>query len=118
MGDENNRLDLLEQRVNSTFNRVEEKLDGISSALQGIVRIEERQVQTNTQLSALNTSAREQDSRLREVERAIPENLGKRLASIEVALPGLKELRRWVVVGVVSGVGMIGAAVLHTVLKG
>lgn len=118
MPPDDKRLELLEQQLLETRREVGSKLDSIGTALQGLVRIEERQVHTNSQLSELSTDMREQELRLRAAEHAIPENLSKRLAAIEVALPGLKELRRWVIGGVLSGIGMIGAAVLHLVLKG
>lgn len=111
------RLELLEQQLHETRREVSGKLDNIGTALQGLVRIEERQVHTNSHLSELSSDMRDQELRLRKVEVALPENLSRRLASIEVALPGLKELRRWVITGVLAGLGMIGGAVLHLVLK-
>lgn len=45
--------------------------------------------------------------------------LGKheeRLQSIERDLPGLKELRRWVITGVLAGVGMMGTALMKLVI--
>ena len=39
-----------------------------------------------------------------------------RLQSIERDMPGLKELRRYVIAGVVAGVGMIGAALMKLVV--
>ena len=117
MSDEK-RLELLEQQLQETRREMGGKLDNIGNALQGLVRIEERQVNTNSQLSELSSDMRDQENRLRKIEYAIPENLSRRLASIEVTLPGLKELRRWVITGVLAGLGMIGGAALHLVLKG
>lgn len=39
-----------------------------------------------------------------------------RLKRIEQDMPGLKELRRWVIAGVLAGVGMLGAALLKLVI--
>jgi hypothetical protein len=40
-----------------------------------------------------------------------------RIGSIEVAMPGLKELRRWVVAGMVAGIAMMFVSVTSLVLK-
>lgn len=40
----------------------------------------------------------------------------ERLQSIERDLPGLKELRRWVITGVLAGVGMMGTALVKLVI--
>jgi hypothetical protein len=118
MPPDDKRLEILEQQLHETRREVNTKLDGISTALQSLVRIEERQVYSASQLSELSVDVRDQELRLRQIEVALPKNLDHRLAALELAMPGLKELRKWVVMGVVSGVGMIGAAVVHTVMKG
>jgi len=98
--------------------RVDEKLDTITETLQSLVRIEERQIQTGSRLSDVAITLKDYDDRLRVLEKAVPENLDKRLVSIETKMPGLSESRKWVVMGVLAGVGMIGAALVHLVLKG
>lgn len=40
----------------------------------------------------------------------------KRLQTVERDMPGLKELRRWVIAGVVAGVGMVGTALFKLVI--
>jgi len=116
MSDE--RLSLLEQRMDTTIQRVDSKLDNIAAALQTLVRIEERQLHVSKRFDEFSAGATSREERLRQVELAMPENLDKRLSSIETTLPGLKELRKWVISGVLGGLGMMGAAILHTVLKG
>jgi hypothetical protein len=114
------RLVILEQRMDhlgGTVMRVDDKLDSIASTLQSLVRIEERQISTNEKLGDVTKGAQDRETRLRAVEAAIPENLDKRLVSIETKMPGLVESRKWVVMGVLAGIGMIGAAVVHTVIK-
>lgn len=112
------RLELLEQQLHETRREVSGKLDSIGTALQGLVRIEERQVHANSQLSELSSDLRDHELRLRNTEASIPKRLGQRLEAIETALPGLVEMRRWVITGVLAGLGMIGIAVLNLVLKG
>lgn len=40
----------------------------------------------------------------------------RRLQIVEQELPGLRELRKWVIAGVLAGVGMVGAALFKLVL--
>jgi chromosome segregation ATPase len=87
---------LLEQRMNATFQRVDAKLDSITELLQGLVRLEERQIQANEKLKDVSADVADLDKRLR---------------GVETAMPGLKELRGWVISGVLAGVGMMATAV-------
>lgn len=112
------RILVLEQRMDSTIHRVDVKLDNITEALQTLVRIEERQIRSDQRLAELGHTASRHEDRLRGVEVAVPENLGKRLNTIEASMPGLKEMRAWVIGGVLGGMGMMGVAIVQTVLKG
>ena len=56
-------------------------------------------------------------SRLAAIERSIPNELDKRLGTIEQVMPGLKETRGYVMGGIVAGVGMICIAVVALVLR-
>ena len=117
---ETERLNLLEQRVghvDATILRVDGKLDDISQALQTLVRIEERQILTGQRLGELAHLGTKNEERLRKVEDDIPKNLDERLGKIETSMPGLKEMRSWVIMGVLGGLGMMGAALAHSVLK-
>jgi hypothetical protein len=40
----------------------------------------------------------------------------ERVAAIEAVMPGLKETRGWVILGILAGLGMIGAGVLKLVV--
>lgn len=114
------RILQLEREVQGTRaanDRMEQKIDSIAETLRSLVRIEERQLATNTRVVALEYSQQDTQQRLRDLEVAMPENLDKRVVSIETKLPGLLEARRWVVTGVLAGIGMIGVAVVHLVLK-
>lgn len=89
MADEH--ISVLEQRMN----RVDAKLDNITELLQGLVRLEERQSQVNSKLGEVSIDVTDIDKRLR---------------AVEITLPGLKELRAWVIGGVISGLGMMATA--------
>lgn len=103
MPESESRLGILEQRINTVVNRVDLKLDSITELLQGLVRLEERQLQANEKLNDISKAVADHDLRLR---------------NIEVVVPQLKEARTWVVSGVLAGTGMIGTAVYHLVMKG
>lgn len=106
------RRDVYDQR----FSRIENKLDQISESMMVLTRIEERQVAANERYTQLTTMHNEHNTRITGLERAVPENLGRRLAALEIAMPGLKELRVWAIMGILSGLGMMGYAVVHLVL--
>ena len=44
-------------------------------------------------------------------------NKEDRIRTIEIEMPGLREVRRWVVAGILSGVGLVLVAVVAVVLK-
>lgn len=109
------RIELLERRVGDlggTVYRMDGKLDNITEALSSLVRIEERQVSTNEKLSNGALKMNDHENRLRSLEMNVPDNLDKRLVAIETKMPGLIESRKWVVMGVLAGIGMIGAGLL------
>lgn len=76
-------------------------LDKLVEAIAGIGRVEARQMTFITEMEAANTKS---------------SNLEVRVAKIETILPGLVELRRWVVGGMVAGLGMMLVAVASLVL--
>lgn len=115
------RLAAVEQRhahVEGVVNNMDQKLDKLIDAMSSLVRIEERQQATGDRLALGAQTFQDHESRLRKVELAMPDNLDKRLSVIEIALPGLKELRTWVIMGVLGGLGMMGAALVKLVLVG
>ena len=122
------RVSVLEQRtqhmeqralgLGDSVVRVENKIDQISETLRTLVRIEERQGAIVDRLTAGSQTMQEQGKRIQALEVAMPDELDKRLVAIETKMPGLVESRKWVVMGVLGGLAMMGAAVVHTVLKG
>lgn len=117
MSDEDNRINVLERRVDDFSISINGKLDAISNALITLVRIEERQVGHDTKLTEIKAAVVDQETRLRKIEIALPDNLEKRVIDIEKELPPLLESRKWVVTGLLAGVSMIGVSMMHIVLK-
>lgn len=118
MSDE--RLGILEQRVEhvaGVVNQMDRKVDSIAETVQVLARIEERQMAAAEKLAEGAQLMREHEDRLREVELAVPEGLHKRLGDIEQAMPQLKEVRRWIITGVLGVLGLVGLAVAHQVIK-
>lgn len=100
------------------FTRMERKIDEVVNALQALIRIEERQVSINVRMQDYTIVSQDHERRLRTLENESPEEMGKRLGAIEQAMPGLIEMRKWVVMGVLSGIGLIGLGVVKLVILG
>ena len=110
------RVTLLEHQADilaQSAVRMEKKLDDIGSTLQSLVRIEERQISINERLAEGARTMREHEEQLKRIELSIPKELYKRLSDIEIAMPGLKEGRKWLVAGVLGVLGMVGIALLQ-----
>lgn len=73
----------------------------ISASLVVLARLETNHAAILSRQSELTKSAEGHEDRLREVE---------------LNMPGLKELRKWVIGGVIAGVGMLGASLIKLVL--
>jgi hypothetical protein len=73
----------------------------LTEAVAGIERLETRQLALISDI---------------ESTRDVQSHLGERISKIEQLLPGLIELRKWVVGGMVAGVGMLLIAVASLVL--
>jgi hypothetical protein len=91
------RIEHLEKAVE----KIDHKIDGITDALQSLVRIEERQISTAERLNTGAGKMSDHEARIR---------------AIEKEMPGLIEQRKWVVGGVLAGIGLIGMALLKLVL--
>ena len=94
-------VDRLATSVDQQGAKFDSKLDSIGQSISLLVRIDERQVAIaeRLQLGAATMQKHEE-----------------RLSSIEATMPGLKEMRTYVVAGVVAGAGMIGVALLKLVV--
>lgn len=93
-------VDRLTETVDQQGQRFDNKLDSIGQSISLLVRIDERQVAISERL---------------QLGAATMQKHEERIAVIEAAMPGLKETRGWVILGILAGVGMIGAGVLKLV---
>lgn len=106
------RRDLYEQR----FKHLDEKLDSIGESLLLLARIDERHTSTMQQLLDVAKEQSSHRERLMLIERRVPNGLDKRLSAIETAMPGLREMRGWVIAGVLASAGVVGLAVFKLVV--
>ena len=91
------RIDQLEKAVT----KIDLKIDAITDALQSLVRIEERQINTAEKIThGVGTMSDHED----------------RIRAIEKELPGLIESRKWVVMGILAGLAMLLTAMVKVVL--
>ena len=90
------------ERLDANHSRVEAKIDMLIEAMRTLARLEER-----------NKAV---DDRLTEGARTM-HDLTTRLHILEQHQPGLLEMRKWVVLGVLSVVGMMAATLFRMVLK-
>lgn len=63
------------------------------------------------------SGCRGMESRVQQLERQLPTGLEQRLHGIELAMPALKEARKWLVAGVLFIVGIVGAALVALVVS-
>jgi hypothetical protein len=94
-------VDRLTETVGLQGQRFDSKLDSIGQSISLLVRIDERQVAIAERL---------------QMGAATMQKHEERIAKIESVMPGLKETRNWVILGILAGVGMIGAALLKLVV--
>ena len=99
---------------------VKAALGGMQKAVEALVRMDEQQINQRQGLSRafdeikLERERRENDLR---DERQKREEIEKRLHLLEVDAPSYKELRRWVIGGVLTGVAALLAAMFAIVFK-
>lgn len=87
--------------IRTEITRHGDTLAGINDSLHKLIRVEEAQV-------AIKERLQEGSKKLTEHE--------IRIEAIEKMLPSLSETRRWVIWGILAGVGMIGASLVKLVL--
>ncbi len=98
----NEVLSLKLDNQNKDIDEIKGTLKSVAATLVTVGRIEDRQI---TLINEMGKA----DKRHEKIE--------DRVKVIEDDMPGLREMRRWVVGGVVAGVGMIGIAVVSLVLS-
>lgn len=84
---------------------VKETMRGMARSLEQLVRIEEQQKDMR---AAINRSFDEIKG-----ERHKREELESRVSTVEQAMPGMKEMRNWLVYGIVSTIGLITGAIVY-----
>lgn len=91
------------------------RLDGLVENMRRLADAAERMQETVPLLTALKV---QQEQMLGELKKGgeIMSKHEDRLQAIERDLPGLRELRKWVVAGVLAGVGMLGTALVKLVI--
>lgn len=94
-----------------------ESQQAISNSLERLVRLEERHVETREALARAFAATEKQGEALHNIKLQVPNNLEPRLRELENNMPGLLELRRWVIAGVMSVVGLIGCGIIGLVIK-
>jgi ElaB/YqjD/DUF883 family membrane-anchored ribosome-binding protein len=88
-------------RLSTDMTSVMTNMTQLTAGMTALIRIEERQQQIVERLSDGTEKMKQLDDRVRDVE---------------LAMPQLVETRKWVIGGVLAGVGMIGAALLKLVM--
>jgi hypothetical protein len=97
--------DLQDFRISSletTVSEVKDAVKSIDQSLKTLASLEVRHSETRDALARAFTKMQDHEDRLR---------------VIEVEMPTIKLIRNWVAAGVISCVGMVGAAVIHLLLK-
>lgn len=102
------RVERIEQRIDTLVPAVEK----ISECLERLVRLEERHSETREAINRVVTDISRVQDLVTDIRLRMPDNLDKRLHQIEVTVPGLVEMRRWVVTGVLSVLGLFGGSAL------
>lgn len=89
----------------------------ISNSLERLVRLEERHVETREAIARAFSAIEKIATGMHELRMQVPTNLDPRLREIEENMPGLIEMRRWMTAGVISVVGLIGAAIIGGIIR-
>lgn len=106
---QNEGMDSAEARI------IHARLDGIVSSMERLAGASERMQETLHVLTEIRTQQTHILTQLNDGSTKMGDH-ERRIQSIERDLPGLRELRKWVVAGVIAGIGMMGAALVKLVL--
>lgn len=114
------RLRRVEQEqadMREVLGALKESQQAISNSLERLVRLEERHIETRDALTRAFAAIDKNGGSLHSIRLAIPVNLEPRLRDLESNMPGLLEMRRWVVAGVMSVIGLMGCGVIGLIIK-
>lgn len=111
------RVERDQEDMREVLGSLRESQQAISSSLERLVRLEERHIETREALGrAFGTIDRHTED-LHSIRMSVPANLETRLRTMENYMPGLLEMRRWLVAGVMSVVGLIGCGIIGLIIK-
>lgn len=102
------RVERIEQRVDTLVPAVEK----ISECLERLVRLEERHSETREAINRVVVDISKVQDLVTDIRLCMPDNLDKRLHQIEITVPGLVEMRRWVITGALSALGLFGGSAI------
>ena len=94
-------VDRLTDTLSQHSHKVDAKLDGIASLLTSLVRVEERQASTNARLIEGAETMRNHETRIEQ---------------IEVQMPSLIEKSKWMVLGIIGVLALVGTALVNKTL--
>ncbi len=94
--------------LKSDMGEMRASLSGMQRAMEALVRIDEQQITIRGAIGRAFDEIKE--------ERNKRDGLDARVQKLEVDAPSYKELRRWVIGGVLAGMGMLAAALLKIIV--
>lgn len=94
--------------LKSDVGEMRASLSAMQRAMEALVRIDEQQITIRSSLGRAFDEVKEERNRR--------ELLDARVQKLEVDSPSYKELRRWVIGGVLAGMAMMGAALFKSVV--
>lgn len=111
------RVEMEQGETREVIASLRESQQSISNSLERLVRLEEHHIETREALNRAFSAIEKMATTMHEVKLQIPANLEPRLREVEMQMPGLLELRRWLVAGVMSVVGLIGCGVIGLLIR-
>jgi len=111
------RVEMEQWETREVIASLRESQQSISNSLERLVRLEEHHIETREALNRAFSAIEKMATTMHEVKLQIPANLEPRLREVEMQMPGLLELRRWLVAGVMSVVGLIGCGVIGLLIR-
>lgn len=112
--------------VESSMDRLNGTVTKIGEAIDKLVLIEERSLETKRTLERAFETLKDHETRIRQYEeitsimrdnRKLIDDHEERMREVEEQMPLLTETRKWVVMGVVSGLGMMLAGLVKLLWK-
>jgi len=105
--------------VKADIGEMRTSLHGMQRAMEALVRIDEQQINIRSSIGrSFDEIKDERIKREAEIadERKSRMALDERVQRLEIDAPSFKELRRWVIGGVLAGMGMLAAALLKVIV--